>query len=228
MAVSVASFNQVADWFVSTSPRTITGLSWNTGDVIVVVGGVENNDITLSTPTNANLTFTLRASQTSGGAGEAGIYVWTAVAGSSQTGQTVSLARSAAVQQFGFAVWVCPGGSGSFANASADLTEAAFTFTPTADSLVIYGYFDWNATTGKTITAGTGTPTERADFGNGATYGGYLGDWANVAASSASFGITSYTGVQIARGRIEILAAAAAAASLPMLKRPDYGALLQL
>lgn len=204
MAVSVASFNQVADWFVSTTPRTITGLSWTSGDVVVVVGGAETASTSVATPTNANLTFALQASETSGGSGEAAIWVWIAVAGSSQSSQTIQ-ATATGGQWWGFAVWVSSGASGSVANATADLTDSAFTFTPTVDSLVIYGHMDWNATSGKTITAGTGTPTERFDA-NGSNYGVYLGDWVNVAASSASFGISSYAGVQIARARIEVLA----------------------
>lgn len=207
MAVSVSSFAAVANWFATASPATVTGRAWNSGDVVVVVGGSENGDTTLSTPTNANLTFTLRASANNPTTPEddATAFLWTAVAGSSQTAQTISVA-AAGGQSFGFGVWVLPGASGSFANASGDLTESAFTFTPTADSAVIYAHFDWAATTGKTITAGTGTATERADFGDGSNYGGYLGDWVNVTASSASFGISSYTGVQIARVMIEILA----------------------
>jgi hypothetical protein len=230
MAVSVVSFSQVSNWFSSPTSQTITSLAWTAGDVIVVVAGKENafNPTDLSAPTNANLTFTSRASSTSGGSNECAIWCWTATAESSQTGQTITVADISTLS-FGFGVWILSGASGSFANASANLTESAFTFTPTADSGVIYGFMDWNAnTSNQTITTGTGTATERVDDGDGASYGQYLGDWMGVAASSTSFGVTSYSGTQVAHVVIEVLAAAAAATSSPIIHRPNYGALLQL
>jgi hypothetical protein len=209
VAVSVASFAQVANWFDSNA-KTITGQAWSTSDVVVVVGAKEHvGTASIPPPTNANLTFASQASQLTGGVNEPGIQIWTTVAASGQTGQTISFADPGA-EVNGYGVWVLSGASGTFANASANLTESAFTFTPTAGSVVIYGHSDWLATSGKTITTGTGTATERVDTTNGTNYGVYLGDWAGVTASSASFGISSYTGTQVARGVIEVLGAGGA------------------
>ena len=84
MAVTVASSAQVANWFTTTSPQTVGGLAWSTGDVVIVFGTAETATQTLATPTNANLTFSLRTSITTGGANECPAYLWSAVAGTSQ------------------------------------------------------------------------------------------------------------------------------------------------
>ena len=205
MAASVAQFAQVSDWFVTTTPKSITGLAWTAGDVIVVVAASETATVTVQTPTNANLTFSLQASVTDGGNTESGLWIWTATAGSSQSGQTISIARDAQVLMYGAAAWVITGASGSVANASADRTESAFTFAPTAGSVVIYGHVDWNVVAGFTQTTGSGTASERRDQGNVNNYSQYLADWAGVSSSSVAFGVTDYTGTLIGRGRIEVL-----------------------
>lgn len=205
MAVSVVSFNQTA-WTNTTTPKTVTGLAWSSGDVIVVMGGLENAGAALNTPTNANLTFSLQASVTTGGSNEAAAYVWTATAGSAQTSQTISGSRGNPGQHWGFACWVLTGTSGSVANASANQTESGFTFTPTAGSAVCYFFGDWNAdATGQTLATGTGTGTERADA-SGTQWSWYLGEWVGVTATSTTFGVTSYTGLQVAHAVIEVLA----------------------
>src|SRR5512139_2352733 len=207
MAASVSSFTASA-LNTTATPKTVTTLSWTAGDVIVVIGGAETADTTLNNPTNANLTFGApQASNTAGGAGDCDVYVWRAVAGSTQTGQTISCSRGATSGQWGFFVWVDTGVS-STANPSANLTESNFTFTPSAGSIVHYAFFDWNANnTDQTIAAGTGTATERADS-RSAAYGWYAGDWVGVTATSTGFGITDFTGLRIAHGVIEVLASA--------------------
>jgi pimeloyl-ACP methyl ester carboxylesterase len=207
MAVSVVSFTQTA-WNDTTTPKSLTGLSWSSGDVIVVVGGIETADMSVSTPTNANLTFSLQASITTGTSSESPAYVWSATAGSSQTSQTISVARGGLSGHFGAGAWVFTGASGSVANGSGNRTEAGFTFTPTAGSAVVYFFADWNANaTDQTLATGTGTKTERADSAS-SQWGWYAGEWVNVTASSTTFGVTSYTGLKVGHVVLEILASA--------------------
>jgi hypothetical protein len=208
VAVSVVSFAQSA-WNVTTSPKTFTGLAWTAGDVIVVVGGNENATFTISNPTNANLTFgAAKASILTSGAAECTAYVWAATAATSQTGQTVSVTGSTG-GHWGVACWVFTGTSGSTANASANRTEAGFTFTPTAGSAVVYFFGDWNANvTNQTLATGTGTGTERADSSDPSTWGWYVGDWVGVTATSTTFGVASYTGLLVGHVVLEILASA--------------------
>ncbi len=209
MPASVAQFGQVANWF-ATGAKSVGGLAWSSGDRIYVWGGIENAGGTIATPTNANLAFQLRVSVTTGGSNQCACWWWEAVAGSSQTGQTISMANPGGNRAAGIMVWVITGASG-FANASANQTASAFGFTPSAGSVVLYGCADWNANqTNQTPTTGTGTATERVDTGDGATYGVNGADWQGVSATSSSFGLTSYSGMTPAHAVIEVLAAAGA------------------
>jgi hypothetical protein len=213
VAVSTVSFTQTA-WNVGTSPKTLTGLAWTAGDKVVIVGGTENSAAsTLSNPTNANLTIGAPVVSSATGSADAAAYLWASTAATSQTGQTISCTGGTG-GHWGTACWVFTGTSGSTANASANLTEAGFTFTPTAGSAVCYFFGDWNAdATSQTLAAGTGTGTERADS-NSANWGWYAGEWVNVTAASTTFGVTSYAGLKIAHVVIEVLASASAATSL--------------
>lgn len=208
MALSVAQFAAVSNWFTTTTPQTITGLAWSSGDIIVVVGLDENANAAISTPTNANLTFTLQASVTTGGGSEAEAYVWTATAGSAQTSQTISVAATGGLQ-FGAAAWVITGSPSGVANATANQTETAPSLTVGAGSVVIFALADFNATTPtKTPLTGSGTATERFDTGNGTNYGVYGAEWVGTSAGTFSFGPNNYTGLQIAQVAIEITAPA--------------------
>jgi hypothetical protein len=102
---SITQYAQVADWFASAA-GSITGVSWVTGDAIVVISGCENNVGTAPpTPTNANLTFSSLASSTSGADLECGINLRSAIAGSDQTSQTISL-TDPGTESGGACLWV--------------------------------------------------------------------------------------------------------------------------
>jgi hypothetical protein len=214
VALSVASWDVTA-LDTTTTPKTIASLSWSSGDIIVIVGVVGNDQATLPVPTNANLTFTQATATAGGGGSEGRFYIWTATAGSSQTGQTIQGTRTVFTEQWGFAVWVVAGSSAGTTNATSNRTEAAISRTVSAGSLVIYAFDDWNAAvTDQTITTGSGTATERADS-NASGHGWYFGDWLGVSAGTFSFGVTSYTGLTVSHGCIEVLASAATAPDAP-------------
>jgi hypothetical protein len=94
----------------------------------------------------------------------------------------------------------------SIANASANLTESAFSINPQAGSVIVYGHGDWNATNpqGKTPTTGSGTATERRDAGDGATYGQYICDWEGTTTGAANYGTNNYTSLTVAKAACEI------------------------
>lgn len=210
MALSVVSFSTVASgWFNSTTPRSITGVAWSAGDIIVVIGGAENANGAIGTPTNANLTFgAAKASSTTGAGNECEIYVWASdPAAGAQTGQAIA-ATKASGSMWGMTAWVITGGPSGIANATANLTESAISRTVTAGSVVVYGLMDWNATNppNKTPATGSGTATERLDQGNTSNYAQYLCEWVGTAAGTFSFGPNSYTSLQVAQVIIEVLA----------------------
>jgi hypothetical protein len=212
MALSVVSYTNVGSgWFSATATRTITGLAWSAGDIIVIIGGIETvaSVETVGNPTNANLTIgAAKASSVSGT--ECGVYVWASnAAAGAQTSQTIS-ATATGGKQWGMAAWVITGAPTGFANATANLTESSISRTVGAGSIVIHGVMDFNATNppGKTPLTGSGTATERLDQGNSTTYAQWLADWVGTAAGTFSFGPNNYTSLQVAQAIIEITAPA--------------------
>lgn len=209
MAVSVASYTNIANWFVTTTPRSVTGVAWSAGDIVVVVGGNENANGTMSNPTNANLTFGApKASSVSGAGAECTVYVWaSAAAAGAQTGQSIASSATGGLQ-WGFGVVVLTGSPTGFANAIANLTEAAISRTVAAGSTGIYCAIDFNATNppGKTPATGSGTAVERRDAGNTTNYAQYIATWEGMSAGTFSFGPNNYTSLQVAQCFIEITA----------------------
>jgi hypothetical protein len=219
LAIAIASFTQVANWFTTTSPVTLTA-SWAAGDVVVVAGGTESGNYTYGTPTATGLTFSL-ASTVAAGADECTAYIWTATAAGSGSGVTISATHSTGGNA-GLAAWVCSGVSGVVAS-TGNFTETAYSLTTTAGDMVVYAGFDWNATTpNKTPSTGSGTATERTDTGNGSNYGIYIADWLGAAAGTFSFGPSNYTGLKVAQAAIRLTAAAGGATAPPPRRRPPY------
>lgn len=204
MALTVTQYAENADWFNSASPKTVTGVAWSAGDRVVVVGAYENN-LTENLPTNANLTFSEHTSNTAT-AGESRTWIWSAIAGSAQTGQTISATNSGSI--CGLAVIVISGGDSVVTNASSNFTESNFSLGVAAGSVVVYIGADFTATTPtKTPATGSGSATEWADTGNGTNYGIYIATWEGTSATTASFGPNNYTSLQIAQSVIEVRSA---------------------
>jgi hypothetical protein len=205
---TVNSWSDVADWFSSTTPRNITGVSWNDGDMIIAWGANEGEGGLVNAPTNANLTFTLRDSST-GGTSESESYIWSAPATSTETSQTIACSSNSN-GNFGVCVWVLrPGTDKVFeiGNSHNNRDESSPpSLSVSADSIVCYGGADWNATNppGKTPATGSGTSTERLDQGNGASYAQYVADWVGTSATSTTFGPNNYTSLKIAEVALEI------------------------
>lgn len=212
MALSVAQWGIDSNIFNTTSPSTVTGLSWSSGDIIVVIGGSEDAATTLNNPTNANLTFgAASSSQTGSGGSECSFYVWQTTAGSSQASQTISCTRGGSVGNFCIMVWVITGSPTGTANATSNRTESTFSLTVSAGSVVCYGFFDFNAAAaGRTLATGSGSGTERTDQSDTTSYNVYGGEWVGVSAGTTSFGVTSYTSLKVSHGAIEVLAPSAA------------------
>jgi hypothetical protein len=209
MALSVASYTQVSNWENQAQNQpSITGVSWSAGDAVVVLVHTYDGTVTSTSVTNANLTFSLATSAATGGSAESYAYIYTAIAGSSQTGQTIALNWGGTITiRGGAAAIVVTGNPSGFANASSAQNEAAFSKTVSAGSVCIYAHTDFNVTSGKTGTTGSGTYTERRDAGTNYTV--YIGDWVGTTAGTQSFGITSYAGTKVGEVFIEVLDAAA-------------------
>lgn len=231
MAIAIDSFAADSNWFAS-GAKTVTGRSWDTDDVIIVFAALENGSggQDLSAPTNGNLTFTQRSfiGNTNGQECEAGL--WTAVAGSTQSSQTITL-PSASWHQ-GLAVWVVSGvDNTTITGLTATNTESRYSQSVTAGDLVVVGLGDWNATNppGKTPNATlSSTATERFDTGNGSTYAVYGADWIVGTTGTGSFGPNNYTSLKVAQVGVYMSPTAAAAAGTPPLRRRFMSAQLQM
>lgn len=214
MAIAVRNFYEVSNWYATGTSNDVTGCAWESGDVVVVAQYVsDDNSVSLVAPTNANLTFTLRNSQTSSGTSNAQVRIYTATAGSAQTSQTITSGRSGLTNANGACVWVLSGAD-AYVGGWANGNESTTTYNPGSGSAILYMCADWNAAGGAlTATTNSGTRTEREDSVNGSWGSMFVHDWIGVSSGSSSWGITSYTGLKVAQVGIEISEAAAASTS---------------
>jgi hypothetical protein len=192
--------------------------SWASGDIVVVFGCVENALTSLNTPTATGLSFTIQASVTTGGASETAAYIWTAAPGSSGSGN-ITIVNTGSVEQGWGCAWVISGG-GTIGNNFANRNETTTSLTVGTGAVVCFGLADWNAnTSNQTAATGSGSATEREDNGNGSTYGFNVYDWQGTSSGSFSFGVSSYTGMQVTQVAIAIEDSGAAAAVSPLPRR---------
>lgn len=207
MALSVTVYEPSSWGTTGSATRTVTGVAWSSGDIIVVMGGTEGADTTMATPTNANLTFSLRASVTAGGTNECPQYCWSAAAASGQTAQTISCVITNGTKGGNICVWVITGGPTGITGAVANQTETAFSMTPAAGDVVVYQFFDWNAAGAPTKTplTGSGTGTEREDQVY-STFGVWCADWVGTSAGTFNFGPNNYTSMKVAQAAIIVQA----------------------
>ena len=208
MAISV-TYADFGNWF-SAAAQSVT-ISYDAGDILVVASGLENGSAagTLVAPTASNVTFdAVGASPSNISDTECACGMWVGEATGSGTSVTIKGATSG---QGSGAVWKVQGATltGKI-ELGPNTTEAAFNQAVAAGDAVFYAGFDWNAHTGNlTGTTGSGTLTERVDFGNGTTWGGWLGDWVGTAAGTFDFGVTDYSALKVNHAALVLKATAA-------------------
>lgn len=200
---------EVANWQIGTTPRSVsTSVSWNTGDVIIVHGGIADLSQTLNTPTVTGLTFALVASA-AGASNSCRSYLWAATAASSGSG-TVQGSASDNIVPWGIAVEVWTGTDGVGNSATDATTAKTVNLTRSANnSGVSYGGFDWSASSA----AATWTPTGQTiieSSGDDTNYGIHVGYWGDQGpAGTTSYGISSASTGAFAKVAVEILGKAA-------------------
>lgn len=207
MAASVTSWTGPADWTeTGTGTRSVTGVTWSSGDLIVVGGAAFDSTVTLGVPTNANLTFTELVSLTDGGSSESPVWFWTATASTSQSSQTISCTISNSSRQGQPMAWVIAG-AGAATNTGSSRSEAAISRTVAAESLVVFLLIDFNATAaGRTGTTGSGTHAERLDTQVPSAFYVWAGDWTGTSSGTFNFGITDYTSLKVGQIVFEVQA----------------------
>lgn len=222
----------------TTRPITAT-IDYSANQLVVIHGITEDSTITLTTPTGGTgLTLTLQQSTTT--ANKTRHYLWTAVAASSQTAQTITTTISSAVGTGGLIVEAWPVGSTlgattTPASATTGVPSVAIT-TTAAGSSVSWESGDWAAISGDptdtpagsrtrlTVNASTGTETLYSRVSGQATfYGAYYADVG--AAGAKTVGLSAPTGQNWFIIAAEIVAAAGGATiSARVMMAPNQGA----
>jgi len=196
--------------------ETSASITWETGDAILVFGGVSNNDTvgSLGTPTVTGLTFGLLASVNNNNAvDDAPVFLWTATAAGNGSGAVVSVTTTAdSGRRSGLVVYVYRGSDGLGTPVTLDGSTAK-TISVTragANSHVAMMMADWNQVGDVTVTA---TPTgtvdhAQAESGQADFFAVSFPD--QGAAGTTAYGITNHTGtVDMSGIAVEILGTAA-------------------
>ena len=192
----------LADYQTSTLDDRTTGdevtaaITWQSGDVILVLGATEDSPVLFDTPTASGLAFSLVVSDTS--ANNSTVYAWAATAagnGSSQVtavplGDTGSQMRGLISM-----VWRGSAGIGNYGTRIGSTTPTAALSRGTANSAVATIHADWNALSDTAVTAtpSGGTVRSTAHVSLSATF--FAATWPDQGTTgSADYGITDYTG----------------------------------
>lgn len=176
--------------------QTTGSLSWQTGDLIVILGLTEDNQYSISTPTATGLTFSAVSGFPTTTAGTCKGYAWQATAASNGSGTisaTVDNLRMCNIQAF-----VYRGSSGigtTYAIASSgDTTTTANLARSLSNSAVVWGGADWGATNDTTVSSSPagGTQQEAAFISGVATM--FCFNWDDQgAAGTTAYGISGFT-----------------------------------
>lgn len=183
----------------TSNTETINSVSWQSGDIIVVIGGTENGGFQLNTPTATGLSFSLLSQTNSGNSNSyAKAYLWVATASGSGSGDISSTRGDSSSGRRFISAYVVRGSSG-VGNTNTITNSSSRTITLTRsgnNSAVIGGLVDWNALSDTTVDP---TPSSggRVDlsYGDGASYGVFAFSWADQGSAGATnYGITNQTG----------------------------------
>ena len=210
-------------WNTTTTPKSSSSLSVQTGDVIVFYAVAEGNSISWGTPTGGSLTYTLQQNINLGS--YCAINVWTAIA-TSTTSVTVSVTNSGSAIRWGVGWYVFRGSAGVGNSNKANNTTGTPSVSVTAsgaNSAMVAVNADWNAgaTTGKTwatinaITPSAGNGLEKVATQDASHYTIYSAYWDDCGTTGAkSPGMTAPSGQQWAIIAVEILGSASSGATV--------------
>lgn len=176
------------------STETTGTVTWQAGDLIVVVGGTENGSITLSTPSATGLSFNLVTSVNAGDSNNTLNYLWSATAASNGSSAVTSTCLQG---MCGISVFVYRGSSGlGNYNTLSNSTNKVISLTRGSDkSAVVVSMWDWNAVNDTTVNSSPSGGTQRvAQWVNGKATA-FVFDWGDQGtAGTQNYGITNHTG----------------------------------
>jgi chitodextrinase len=195
-------------WNTSTSPKTTTNFSVQSGDTLVAYAVNESSSTTIATPPIGTLTGTWTLRQTISASNFTYLRLWTMNVSSNQTNVNVSFTNDGG--NFGGDVLHFRNASGIGVTAQANSNTGNPTLTLNGvgeNSSIVMVNGDWSARTGARTynTSQAGTFTETSAFADGSTYGVEAGYYANAGtAGNKTIGITAPTGMTWALAAVEV------------------------
>ena len=195
-------------WNTSSSPKTTSNFSVQSGDTLVAYAVNEDGGQALSTPPAGTLqgTWTLQQSQTAGS--YTGLRLWTMQVSSNQTNVNVSFSNGG--NTFGGDVlhFRNTSGIGVTAQANNSTGNPSLTLTNVQEnSTIVMVNGDWSAKTGTRTynTTSAGSFTETSYYADGSSYGVEAGYYANAGtAGNKTIGLTAPTGMKWAIAGVEV------------------------
>jgi hypothetical protein len=217
VSYTASTFNDVGN-----NDETTASVSWEAGDIVLVVGAVSNNDSAnrLATPTATGLTFSLLSSvNNDAAANDTQIFMWSATAAGTSSSAVTSVTSGGSGLASGIGVFVIRASDGLGTAQSID-NSTAKTISVTrgfANSHVVAVMGDWNQVNDVAVDA-TPTGTVRtaiAVSGQSDFFVVSFGD--QGATGTTAYGITNHTGtVDMSGLAIEVRGTAGGGGSSPV------------
>ena len=197
----VAAVRPAIGWAPQAPATKTTGsFSVTVGDILVALGGTEDNTLTLAAPTGGSLTWTQQENQSASSNARAGIWTATASATTSITVSQTVTGQVPSASVWGFVVHqyrnAALGAHTSANGASGSAPSLALT-TTAANSAISYVHADWSAADGTTrtwrtinsVTPTSGNGLETDYYRDAARASAYAAYWSDVGATGEDNGL---------------------------------------
>lgn len=211
---------QQSDWTSRTNADEVTPtVTWQAGDLIVVLGATEDNTMAqISALSATGLTFSTVSGSPTNTNNQVKLYAWTARAAADGSSAVTATRGDTNTQARGIAVFVYRGSDGlgnTAISASLGATTTQSLTRSQANSAIVQVWGDWNATNDTTVTWTPSGQTQRiAQFISGsATF--FVADWGDQGSTgTTNYGFSGYAGGAMSAITLEVKGTAGGAASL--------------
>jgi hypothetical protein len=216
---------QQSTWTGLSAASEVTAVvTWQTGDVILVLGVTEDQPRTLGLPTATGLTFT--SIQEGDKAGSCHTYAWRATAGANGSSAITSTTDGASAAR-GLSAFVYRGHGGvgaSVKNSVTDATSVVSLSRSGANSAVAWCCGDFTASTDVTVAATPAGGTQRVAVTESTRATFFVFDWGDQGAvTTTNFGITGASGSNHFMIAVEVLGVPAPSDQYGFRARNDDG-----
>lgn len=206
MAAPTLTSQTGSTWTDISATDTTGTLTWNTGDLILVIGVTEDQSATFNTPTATGLTFSALGTAITASS-SCWVHAWSATAASSGSGTvsaTANLGGSAARGIHAFAYGGCTGFVRTNLGTQSSTQTVSVTRTQ-ANSAMVFWSADWSAsgTAGLGWTPAGQTQAQAISIANYSAFAAYWGDQGS--AGTTSYGTTGLTGTKYSISAVEVL-----------------------